>query len=145
MIRTIQEHHRAAKLLFDLAKRASLKTRGKLLQLAKGNLRLAEAQLRNPALRPDTRQRMSADQYRAIAECLSTKPEMAKRAAWFADLARTAEQYDWPSSAVAPCQVLTSEESSAIWEIYGFRQRVFAPFLTKTEQAALRAAQPGKN
>jgi hypothetical protein len=79
MIRTINEHHRSAKRLFELAKKAALERREKLLKLARGNLMLAKAQLREPALRPDTKLRPSADQYCAIAECLLGEPQMEKR------------------------------------------------------------------
>ena len=53
MIRTINEHHRAAKRLFALAEQCRTHRRLRLLQLARLNLLLAKAQLENPALRPD--------------------------------------------------------------------------------------------
>lgn len=100
---------------------------------------LAQVQLRNQTLRPDTTLRLSADQYRAIAEFLAASDAMVQRAKYFAELARTAELYDWPSSATAPFRVLTEEESNAIWNgPFALRQRVFAPTLTKTEREALR-------
>jgi hypothetical protein len=51
---------------------------------------------------------MSADQYRAIAECLSAKPKLAKRACYFEAMAESAALHDGPSSATAPYLVLTS-------------------------------------
>lgn len=64
MIRTINEHHRAAKRLFAGAEQCRT-TRGRLrmLQLARLNLVLAKAQLENPALRPD----MNREDARPIA------------------------------------------------------------------------------
>jgi hypothetical protein len=53
MIRTINEHHRAAKRLFALAEQCRAHGRLRLLQLARLNLLLAKAKLENPALRPD--------------------------------------------------------------------------------------------
>jgi hypothetical protein len=54
MIRTINEHHRAAKRLFAVAEQCRThKRRLRLLQLARLNLLLAKAKLENPALRPD--------------------------------------------------------------------------------------------
>jgi hypothetical protein len=53
MIRTTNEHHRAAKRLFALADQCRAQERLRLLQLARLNLLLAKAQLENPALRPD--------------------------------------------------------------------------------------------
>jgi hypothetical protein len=128
MIRTINEHHRSARRLFDLAKKAPMERRERLLRLARMNLRLAVAQLREPSLRPDTRLRMSADQYRAIAEFLLGNKEKEKRGAWFAAMAETAERCYWPSSAIAPFRVLTEEEASEIRNgPHELSQRVFAP------------------
>jgi hypothetical protein len=59
MIRTINEHYRAAKLLREKAESAPKARRKMLLQLAKLNLMLAKAQLRDPSLRPKAR--LSAD------------------------------------------------------------------------------------
>ena len=53
MIRTINEHHRAAKRLFALAEQCLTHRRLRLLQFARLNLLLAKAKLENPALRPD--------------------------------------------------------------------------------------------
>jgi hypothetical protein len=53
MIRTINEHHRAAKRLFALAGQCRVHKRLRLLQLAPLNLLMAKAKLENPALRPD--------------------------------------------------------------------------------------------
>jgi hypothetical protein len=54
MIRTINEHHRAAKRLFALAEQCrTYGNRLTLLQLARLNLWLAKAKLENSALRPD--------------------------------------------------------------------------------------------
>jgi hypothetical protein len=53
MIRTINEHHRAAKRLFVLAEKCRTHRRLRLLQLARLNLLLAKAKLEKPALRPD--------------------------------------------------------------------------------------------
>jgi|HubBroStandDraft_2_1064218.scaffolds.fasta_scaffold63968_5 hypothetical protein len=53
MIRTINEHHRAAKRLFALADQCRTQGRLRLLQLVRLNRLLAKAQLENPALRPD--------------------------------------------------------------------------------------------
>jgi hypothetical protein len=56
MMRTINQHHRAAKRLFALAEQCRTHERRlKLLQLARLNLWLAKAKLENPALRPDKR------------------------------------------------------------------------------------------
>ncbi len=127
MIRTINELHRSAKRLFELAKEVAPERCGRLLQLARLGLRFAEAQLRNPSLRPDMSLRMSADQYRAVVECVSAKPEMVKRARRFGDLAEMAELYAWPSSADAPFQVLTEEELSEIRKApFELRQRALA-------------------
>jgi hypothetical protein len=126
MIRTINELHRAAKRLRELAKSVPLERREKLLQLARGNLQLAKAQLRDLSLRPKSR--LSADQYRAIAEFLLAKEETAKRGRWFAGMVETAKYLDWPSSCTAPFELLTKEEVSAIWNgSFSLRQRVFAP------------------
>jgi len=73
----------------------------------------------------------------AIAECLLGAGAEA-RAHWFQDLAKTAQREDWPSSCVAPFQLLSTDESGAIWMQSDLRQRVFAPYLTNTELAALR-------
>src|ERR1700722_3433305 len=110
MIRTIHEHHQSYRRLMELAKRAPIERREKLLKLARLGLKLAQLQLRDPSHRPDTRLRMSADQYRAIAECLSAKHELAKRACYFEAMAESAALRDWPSSATAPYLVLTAEE-----------------------------------
>jgi hypothetical protein len=132
MIRTINEHHRSAKRLFELAKKTTKERRKYLFRLARGNLRLAEAQLRNPSLRPDTRSRLSADQYHAIPEFLLASPQKVKRGRRFAELAETAEYYNWPNSSDAPFQLLTREESRAIWnESVALRLRVFAPISPK--------------
>jgi hypothetical protein len=137
MIRTINEHYRAAKLLRQKAESAPKGKRKLLLQLAKVNLMFAKAQLRDPSLRPKTR--LSADQCRAIAEVLLAKEETALRGRWFADLAEIAERYDWPSSGTAPYQLLSKAEWSAICNSsFSLNQRVFAPYLTATEQASLR-------
>ena len=86
-----------------------------------------------------TTPRLSADQCRAIAECLLVAADTADRGLHFAQMAEIAEREDWPCSATAPYQLLTREESGAIWNApYWTRQRVFAPYLTKTQQAALR-------
>ena len=54
MIRTINEHHRAAKRLFAAAEQCrTARGRLRMLQLARLNLLLAKAQLENPALRPN--------------------------------------------------------------------------------------------
>jgi hypothetical protein len=83
--------------------------------------------------------RLSADQCLAIAEYLLKTAETQARGRWFAELAKTAERGDWPSSCTAPFQLLTKEESAAIWMASpALRQRVFAPYLTKTELEALR-------
>lgn len=135
MIRTINEHHRSAKRLFELAKKTTKERRKYLFRLARGNLRLAEAQLRNPSLRPDTRSRLSADQYHAIAEFLLASPQKVKRGRRFAELAETAEYYNWPNSSDAPFQLLTREESRAIWnESVALRLRVFGPHIAKAER-----------
>ena len=77
---------------------------------------------------------MSADQYRAIAECLSAKPDLARRASYFACLAEAAGWDDWPSSAGAPRSALTAAELDVIANApYSSRQRIFAPSLTATE------------
>ena len=139
MIRTIDEHYRAYKRLKELAAKAPIHRRGRLLQLAKLALTFATVQLRNPKHRPDPKRRLSVDQYRAIAEHLLANPETARRGRWFAGMAEIAEREDWPCSATAPFEVLTKEESSAIWNgSAALRQRVFAPFLTASQQAALR-------
>ena len=52
MIRTINEHHRAAKRLFELAKVGAAGKRARILRLAQLNLLMRKAQLANPALRP---------------------------------------------------------------------------------------------
>jgi hypothetical protein len=52
VMRTINEHHRAAKRLFAAADRLPPERRSRLLQLARFNLLMAKAQLENPALRP---------------------------------------------------------------------------------------------
>jgi hypothetical protein len=70
MIRTIAEYHQSYQRLIALAKKATPERREKLLKLARLGLKLAQLQLRDPSHRPDTRLRMSADQYRAIAEWL---------------------------------------------------------------------------
>jgi hypothetical protein len=68
---------------------------------------------------------MSADQYRAIVECLSAKP-------------------NWQSAVLLrghgrKCQVLSAEELEALADApFWTHQRVSAPYLTATEQAALR-------
>jgi hypothetical protein len=135
MIRTINEHYRAAKLLCQKAESAPKGRRKLLLQLAKLNLMFAKAQLRDPSLRPKAR--LSADQCRAIAEALLAKEETALRGRWFAELAEIAERYDWPSSRTAPFQRLSKAERSAICNSsFSLCQRVFAP--TATEQASLR-------
>lgn len=119
--------------------KAAKERRDYLLKLARANLKFAEAQLRDPSLRPDVSLRLSADQYRAVAEFLSAKPDAEKRGRWFAAMAETADRGDWPSSAVAPFRVFTQEEATAIWNgPRELHQRVFAPYLTATEQAALR-------
>jgi hypothetical protein len=139
MIRKIAEHHQSYRRLMALAKKAAPERRERLEKLARLGLKLAQLQLRDPSHRPDTKSRMSADQYRAIAECLSAAPDMIKRAKYFASMAETAEWDDWPSSATAPCLLLTTEELDVIANApYWSRQRVLAPFLTATEQAALR-------
>jgi hypothetical protein len=107
MIRTIHEHHQSYRRLMELAKRAPIERRENLLKVARLGLKFAQLQLRDPSQRPDTRLRMSADQYRAIAECLSAKPELAKRACYFEAMAESATLNDWPSSATAPYLVLT--------------------------------------
>ncbi len=136
MIRTINEHYRAAKFLREKAETAPKERRTRLLQLARLNLMLAKAKLRDPSLQP--RARPSADQCRAIAEHLLAKEETTARGRWFAELAEIAERYDWPSSSTAPFRLLTKEEVSAIWNgSFSLRQRVFAPYLTATEQTAL--------
>jgi hypothetical protein len=56
MIRTINDHHRAAKRLFALADQSRPQRRPRLLQLARLNLLLAKAQLENVALRPNKQQ-----------------------------------------------------------------------------------------
>jgi hypothetical protein len=72
MIRTINEHYRTAKSLRQKAELAPKERRKLLLQLAKVNLMFAQAQLRDPSLRPKSR--LSTDQYRAIAEvCLQKR------------------------------------------------------------------------
>jgi hypothetical protein len=82
---------------------------------------------------------MSADQYRAIAECLSAKPKLAKRACYFEAMAESAALHDGPSSATAPYLVLTAEELEALADApFWSQQRVSAPYLTATEQVALR-------
>lgn len=139
MIRTLQEHHQSYRRLIALAKKAPIERREKLLKLARLGLKLAQLQLRDPSHRPDTRLRMSADQYRAIAECLSAKPALAKRALYFESMAETAEHQDWPSSAIAPCLVLTTDELDVVANApHWIYQRVMAPFLTETERVALR-------
>jgi len=139
MIRTINELHQAYKRMRELAAKAPIHRRGRLLQIARGVLTLARGQLANPKHRPDPKRRLGADQYRAIAEHLLASLETAQCGRWFASMAETAEREDWPSSATAPFAVLTREESSAIWNgSFALRQRVFAPFLTASEQAALR-------
>jgi hypothetical protein len=55
MIRTINEHHRAAKYLFALSEQCRTPERRRMLQFARLNLMLAKAQLKNPARRPDKR------------------------------------------------------------------------------------------
>jgi hypothetical protein len=86
-----------------------------------------------------TTPRLSADQCHAIAEHLVGTVETVDRGRWFAELAKTAEREDWPSSCTAPFQLLTPEESGAIWNgPSSLRQRVFAPYLTKTERPALK-------
>jgi hypothetical protein len=57
MIRTIDDHHHAAKRLFAFAEQCPTHRRQRLLQLARLNLLLAKAQLENPALRPDKQRR----------------------------------------------------------------------------------------
>jgi hypothetical protein len=139
MIRTINELYRSYRRLLELAKRAPIEKREKLLKLARLGLKLAQVQLSNPSHRPDTRLRLSADQYRAIAEGLSAKPEMAERARWFAGMVETAERLNWPCSATAPHLVLTPQEIDALSNApFWTRQRVFAPYLTKTELASLK-------
>jgi hypothetical protein len=139
MIRTLEEHHQSYRRLIAAAKKAPTERREKLLKLARLNLTFAQLQLRDPSHRPDTKLRMSADQYRAIAECLSSAPDLAKRASYFEGMAERAELHDWPSSATAPYLVLTTEELEAVAAApYWTHQRVSAPFLTDTEQAALR-------
>jgi hypothetical protein len=100
MIRTINEHYRTAKSLRQKTELAPKERRKLLLQLAKVNLMFAQAQLRDPSLRPKAR--LSTDQYRAIAEVLLAKAETALRGRRFAELAEIAECYDWPSSCTAP-------------------------------------------
>jgi hypothetical protein len=126
----------------DLAKRASTpERRRELRKLARVDLKLAQAQMRDPSHRPDMRLRMSADQYRAIGECLSGLPEAAHRTSYFAGMAETAGRADWPSSAIAPYLVLMAEELELISSApYWTRQRLFAPLLTASEQAALHKA-----
>jgi hypothetical protein len=55
MIRTINEHHRAAKRLFALAPQCRPERRPRLLQLARLNLLMAKGKLADPALRPNRR------------------------------------------------------------------------------------------
>jgi hypothetical protein len=137
MIRTINEQYRAYKRLRDLAAKVQMRRRERLLQLARMVLALATAQLRDPEFRPKAR--LSADQYRAIAEYLLANPDTATRGRRFAGLAKIAEREDWPCSATGPFQVLTKEESSGIWNgPFALSQRVFAPYLTASQQAALR-------
>jgi hypothetical protein len=82
--------------------------------------------------------RLSADQCRAISEHLFAYGDVA-RGNWFKELAERAAREDWPSSASAPFKLLTDQESASIWNgAAGARQRVFAPYLTQTELAALR-------
>jgi hypothetical protein len=139
MIRTIHEHHQSYRRLMELAKRAPIERWENLLKVARLGLKFAQLQLRDPSQRPDTRMRMSADQYRAIAECLSAKPELAKRACYLEAMAESATLNDWPSSATAPYLVLTAEELEALADApFWTHQRVSAPYLTATEQAALR-------
>jgi hypothetical protein len=86
----------------------------------------------------ETMPKLSADQCRAISEHLITHGDAA-RGNWFKELAEIAERDDWPSSVTAPFELLTEEESASIWnENPNTRGRVFAPYLTKTELAALR-------
>jgi hypothetical protein len=66
MIRTINEHYRTAEFLREKAESAPKERRERLLQLARLNLMLAKAKLRDPSLRP--RARPSADQCRTIVE-----------------------------------------------------------------------------
>jgi hypothetical protein len=139
MIRTINEHHQSYRRLIALAKKAAPERRENILKVARLGLKLAQLQLRDPSHRPDTSLRMSADQYRAIAECFSAKPEAAKRARYFVAMAEMSALNDWPSSAVAPCLTLTEEELDMLANApFWIGQRVFAPTLTATEQAALR-------
>jgi hypothetical protein len=82
--------------------------------------------------------RLSADQCRAISGHLSAHGDVA-RSDWFKELAAIAAQEDWPSSATAPFELLTEQESASIWNgDPGARQRVFAPYLTQTELATMR-------
>jgi hypothetical protein len=54
-------------------------------------------------------------------------------------MAESAALHDWPSSATAPYLVLTAEELEALADApFWTHQRVSAPYLTATEQAALR-------
>jgi hypothetical protein len=96
--------------------------------------RLAHAVLGSSNMAP----RLSPDQCRAIADHLLGSAETAERGRWFAEMAETAEREDWPSSCSAPFQLLSREESAAIWVAsFAMRQRVFAPLLTKTERDSL--------
>jgi hypothetical protein len=54
-------------------------------------------------------------------------------------MAESATLNDWPSSATAPYLVLTAEELEALADApFWTHQRVSAPHLTVTEQAALK-------
>jgi hypothetical protein len=82
--------------------------------------------------------RLSADQCRAISGHLIAHGDVV-RGEWFKSLSKIAWQEDWPSSATAPFALLTEDESASLWNgDADTRQRVFAPYLTPTELAALR-------
>jgi len=50
--RTIHEFHQSYRVFLALAKKAPIERRERYLKLARFGLSIAEAQLRNPALRP---------------------------------------------------------------------------------------------
>jgi hypothetical protein len=82
--------------------------------------------------------KLSADQCRAILVHLIAQGDVARRH-WFEELSEIAAQEDWPSSVTAPYQLLTEREFALIWNgDADARQRVLAPYLTRTQLAELR-------